>query len=239
MSIKYAYLKEHTWLYRRNYPEDVAMVLGSRTLKQSLKTSDTKTARARVQEVNLRFEAIVRDCRHGIEVALAGPSGATSWGEDRVKRLRSALSTLDLAATPFIQPSKRDASTVGPLVKTYLDKRSNELQHGGFKSVRYSLTLFSSHFAERAATSLSREDGKDFLSLIGQLATVVGKSEASRGLTLTELVAFSRGKEWTSARTQRRTWSQVCHFLDWCDYEGELSANAFKAVRLVTSVKLV
>jgi hypothetical protein len=39
--IKYAYLKDQTWLYRRNYPVDVALVLGSAALKQSLKTSDT------------------------------------------------------------------------------------------------------------------------------------------------------------------------------------------------------
>ncbi len=27
--IRYAYLKGHTWLYRRNYPVDVALALGA------------------------------------------------------------------------------------------------------------------------------------------------------------------------------------------------------------------
>ena len=36
--IRYAYLKGQTWLYRRNYPKDVAALLGQKALKQSLKT---------------------------------------------------------------------------------------------------------------------------------------------------------------------------------------------------------
>ena len=43
--VKYAYLKGQTWLYRRNYPREVGAVLGRQSLKQSLKTSDIKTAR--------------------------------------------------------------------------------------------------------------------------------------------------------------------------------------------------
>ena len=39
-SIKYAYLKGHTWLYRRHYPRDVTVVTGVAALKQSLKTGD-------------------------------------------------------------------------------------------------------------------------------------------------------------------------------------------------------
>ena len=52
--IKYAYLKGHTWLYRRNWPKDVALVLGQQALKQSLKTRDISTARVRAAEVNAR-----------------------------------------------------------------------------------------------------------------------------------------------------------------------------------------
>jgi len=63
--IKYAYLKEHTWLYRRNYPKDVALVLGTAALKQSLKTGDVKTARTRAAEVNARFEGLVQTARSG------------------------------------------------------------------------------------------------------------------------------------------------------------------------------
>lgn len=38
--IRDAYLKGHTWLYRRNYPKDVALALSQRALKQSLKTGE-------------------------------------------------------------------------------------------------------------------------------------------------------------------------------------------------------
>ncbi|MDU8914145.1 hypothetical protein [Aestuariicoccus sp. MJ-SS9] len=43
--IKYAYLKGKTWLYRRNYPADVALALGVQALKQSLKTGDGSVRR--------------------------------------------------------------------------------------------------------------------------------------------------------------------------------------------------
>ena len=49
--IRYAYLKQQTWLFRRNYRADVPLVLRTSALKQSLKTSDAKVARARAAEV--------------------------------------------------------------------------------------------------------------------------------------------------------------------------------------------
>ena len=55
-TIRYAYLKGQTWLYRRNYPKEVAAVLGQQALKQSLKTSDAKVARKRAAEVNARYD---------------------------------------------------------------------------------------------------------------------------------------------------------------------------------------
>jgi Domain of unknown function (DUF6538) len=54
--IRYAYLKGQTWLYRRNYPKEVAALLGQQALKQSLKTSDAKVARLRAAEVNAKYE---------------------------------------------------------------------------------------------------------------------------------------------------------------------------------------
>ena len=65
--IKYAYLKDQTWMYRRNYPRDVALLLGSGALKRSLKTSDPKVARARAAEINVEYESTVDRIRKGIE----------------------------------------------------------------------------------------------------------------------------------------------------------------------------
>ena len=67
--IRYAYLKGHTWLYRRNYPVDVALALGAQALKQSLKTSDRNTARVRAAEVNAKARA-TEDCQKGISAFL-------------------------------------------------------------------------------------------------------------------------------------------------------------------------
>lgn len=39
--IQYAYLKQQTWLYRRNYPKELQPMLGA-AYKQSLKTGDAR-----------------------------------------------------------------------------------------------------------------------------------------------------------------------------------------------------
>ena len=52
--IQYAYLKQQTWIYRRNYPLDVRSLLGVPTFKQSLQTGDAKAARVKVAGL-LRF----------------------------------------------------------------------------------------------------------------------------------------------------------------------------------------
>jgi len=73
--LRYAYLKGHTWLYRRNYPRDVAVVLGSQALKQSLRTGDIATARQRASEVNARYEATVTQVLQGATLVATGASG--------------------------------------------------------------------------------------------------------------------------------------------------------------------
>ena len=70
--IRYAYLKDHTWLFRRHWPKDVALVLGQSVLKQSLKTGDAVTARVRAAETNARFETQVAEVRAGAQKALSG-----------------------------------------------------------------------------------------------------------------------------------------------------------------------
>ncbi|WP_246043912.1 tyrosine-type recombinase/integrase [Ruegeria sediminis] len=91
--------------------------------------------------------------------------------------------------------------------------------------------MFASKFGDRSVCSLSRADGREFLSLIAQLSPMIGKSETTRGLGLDQLVAFSsHGSVTITARTQRRIWSQVNHFLDWVVYEGHLEVNPFRTV---------
>lgn len=249
--IKYAYLKDQTWMYRRNYPKDVSMLIGVRALKQSLKTGDLRVARARAAEVNVSFEATVSRVRTGI---MGCPGVAQSTTEDKGTQLHDLGSTRDalrhLRDTLGLQAddlhkvafegarSVPEITSVEELAKKYLRKRAGELRPGGFKSVRYSVGLFSSKYGELPVTALDRPVGREFLSLLPELSTVIGKSPSTRWLGLDELIAFSKGRrDKICVRTQKRIWSQVNHFLDWTVYEGHLNQNPFRTVLLDGKVK--
>lgn len=238
--IKYAYLKGHTWLYRRNYPKDVAMVLGQQALKQSLKTGSTNTARLRAAEINVRFETIVSKVRESAEETLAEAPG---WVEDTQSALAHLRATLELSGAlsgekgfQVIKP--RAKLLIRDQSRIYLGRRSNELRPSGFKSVRYSVGLFASKYGDQTLCSLSRAEGREFLNLITQLSPVIGKSEKTRGLSLDQLVAFSSfGSARIKTRTQKRIWAQVNHFLDWVVYEGHLEQNPFRTVPFDQKIK--
>ncbi|MBM2295124.1 tyrosine-type recombinase/integrase [Sulfitobacter pseudonitzschiae] len=230
--IKYAYLKGHTWLFRRNYPKDVAMVLGHQAMKQSLKTGDAHTARVRAAEANARYETMIAKVR-GSSEELLSVDGWAQAPETALGRLRA---TLEQSATVTGRPDfgrikARERVPIRDVGRVYLGRRSNELRPGGFKSVRYSVGLFLSKYAERSVCSLTRADGREFLALVCQLSPLIGKSETTRGLSLDRLVAFSElGSARITVRTQKRIWSQVNHFLDWVVYEGHLEQNPFRTV---------
>ncbi|SMO81759.1 hypothetical protein SAMN06265173_1161 [Thalassovita litoralis] len=102
MRIAYAYLKQQTWLYRRNYPKVLQPVLGQ-ALKQSLKTGDAKEAKVRAAEVNALYETIVAKAREGIvqgrpePVKVAPPDKQSFFGKQRMTAM-SALRTLNYPA---------------------------------------------------------------------------------------------------------------------------------------------
>jgi hypothetical protein len=200
--IKYAYLSGQVWLYRRNYPEDVQLALGSQALKQSLKTGDAKLARSRALEVNARYEDLVVKTRAGVEAALPSASqrgteaapATPAWGEASqatLGRLRAALAD---SGIDFVSTTKKPKTRVDDAAKVYLRRRSNELRPGGYKSVRYSVGLFASKFAERPLSTLNREDGRLFLSLLPQLSSVLGKSHRTYKMTLDQSLTFSLGR---------------------------------------------
>ncbi|WP_227258321.1 DUF6538 domain-containing protein [Kangsaoukella pontilimi] len=185
--IKYAYLKDQTWLYRRHYPADVAPVLGARALKRYLKTSDPKVAATRAAELNLEVDRQIKRVRSGVATAL---NGAKTWeheGDRSLTALRAALGsevlTVGGAAYHDTERAVR-VPTVGELAERYLRKRAGELRPGGFKSVRYSVGLFSSKFGDRQITHVTREDGRWFVSVLPNLSRAVGKSRRTRGLGL-------------------------------------------------------
>ena len=234
-SIKYAYLKGHTWLYRRHYPRDVTVVTGTPALKQSLKTGDPTTARVRAAQMNASFEAQVQAIRTGAERAAELP-GWVDHPEAALGHLRATLEAS--GGVRFQSPTVAPVPTVDQLGRTYLDHRSNELRPSGFKSVRYSVGLFLSKYGRLPVTELNRDVGREFLGLVAQLSPFIGRSENSRGLTLYQLVRFSADQPHRiTARTQRRIWSQVNHWIDWVVYEGHLEVNPFRSVRFDPKVR--
>lgn len=215
MRIPYAYLKQQTWLYRRTYPRDLQPVLGS-ALKQSLKTGDAKLARTRAAEVNAKFEEIVAKARAGVTVSRPDP----------VRVARPVFTPTVIIGT----------DPVKDLARSYLNRRSEELRHGGFKSVRYSIGLLVSFYGTRPVGDLTREDGRRFLSLVAQLSPHAGKSYRHRGYGLEQLVRISEGNR-IGARTQKRILSQVNHFLTWAVQSGQLDENPFRSLAVDQKVR--
>ena len=232
--IRYAYLKGHTWLYRRNYPKDVAALLGQKALKQSLKTGDVKLARKRAAEVNTQYEKTVEEALSGA-LSLPSSSGWSRHSEAALARLRDSLQHSERAA--FTKRVTKE-TTVESASRKYLHRRIRELRPGGFKSVRYSVELFASKHVEKKLSELVKEDGKEFLSLISKLSANIGKSQTTRGLSLDAAVTWSIGRQdHITGRTQRRIWGQVNHWLTWCVYEDLLEANPFTHVRFDAKIR--
>lgn len=213
--IQYAYLKQQTWLYRRNYPKELQAVLGA-AYKQSLKTGDARVAKARAAEVNAKYEEIIAKAKAGGLVEKPQP--------------------VRIAAPAFAPVTIIGRVTVAELGKQYLNRRSNELQHGGFKSVRFSIGLFVSVYGARPIGALTREEALAFVRKVAGLGRHVGKSYRTKGYGLERLLAASEGPT-ISPQTQRRIVGQVGHFLDWAVYEGQVISNPFKTVRVEAKAK--
>ena len=168
---------------------------------------------------------------------------AYSWpldGEERSEQPLARLrDTLEASGRVLFADAKtRPRVTVGELARDYLNHRSDQLRPGGFKSVRYSVGLFASKFGDHQASSITREEGRVFLSLLPRLSKIIGKSPSTQGLSLDAAVAWSAtDRRWIVPRTQRRIWSQVNHFLDWAVYQGHLASNPFKTVSFEAKVR--
>jgi len=216
-SIKYAYRKGQTWLYRRTYPKDLQPVLGS-SLKQSLKTVDLREAKARVSEVNAAYEDIVAKARDALKAEGLGA--------------KQGPITLPVAY-PRFSLGRTGQETVSNLARPYLSGKSDTLSPGGFKSHRFSLGLFVSRYGSRRIGSLSRLDGISFLNEIRALSPDRGKSFSLKGASLAELVALSQGNSRKiTPQTQKRIWSQVTQFMAWAVREGHLDQTPFGALQV-------
>lgn len=250
IKMKYAYLNNQTWMYRRHYPKDVQVLLGTKCLKQTLKTSDVKEARSRIVEANSRFEDIVRKARAGVEGVEVGnlstvptslsPAATPEeiWEEASkatAAALRATLAGERVKLDPVVfltAAEKEKHKTVSEVAEIYRRKRSAEMRPSGYKSVKYMLRLFVSKYGDTPTPHLVRDDGKWYLSAIKELSPHVAKSYRSTGLGLDALLELSQyDHRKIAVPTQKRIWRQTNHFLNWAVYEGHLESNPFQKVR--------
>ena len=215
IQIKYAYRRHNTWTYRRTYPQHLRDILGS-SLKQSLKTSDAKIARKRVEELNTKFTDIVQEAEtHAAQNDTPSESRQIGVAVPRYHRARL------LGQRP-----------VAELAARYLTEASERLRPGSYKSVRFALELLVSHAGEAQARDLSQALGREVLGYISRLSPNVRKYSDARGASLADLVALSKECEATTLKpqTQARIWGQLQHFLDWYVQSGELEANPWEGL---------
>ena len=223
--IKYAYKRHNTWVYRRTYPKHLQHLLGS-SLKQSLKTADAKTAKARVAELNQTFTNIVKEAEQHVS-ANTGQTGAiisTSCGAAADPR-------------PCIErPRYHHARLVGErlvkdLAKAYLTYESERLRPGSYKAIRFATELLLSHLGTHKLGDITQAQGREVLSLITQLSPNVRKYSKGQSASLTQLASLSAKLEpghTLAPQTQGRIWKHMLQVFDWCVEQGELTANPWE-----------
>ena len=220
--IKYAYKKHNTWVYRRVYPKPLQPLLGS-ALKQSLKTGDATQAKARVAELNQTFTTIIKEAQaHALATSNTAPATAAQGprlavGRPRYQRARLVGERL-----------------VAELALAYLAEVSQRLRPGSFKSVRFALSLLTSHLGRHPVGDLSLSHGKEVLGYITRLSPNVRKYRQGKEAGLVELANLSVASEGITLtpQTQARILKQMSQFLDWCVGEGELEANPWEPLKV-------
>ena len=218
--IKYAYKRHNTWVYRRTYPQNLQPLLGS-SLKQSLKTADAKTAKARVAELNQTYTNIIKEAEQHVS-ANTGKA--------------SANSTDNSVRVPVARPRYHHARFVGErlvkdLAAEYLTYQSERLRPGSLKAVRFATELLVSHLGGTKAGDITQAQGREVLTLITQLSPNVRKHSQAKGISLTQLAELSAELEpgrTLAPQTQGRIWKHMLQVFDWCVEQGELSSNPWE-----------
>ncbi len=220
--IKYAYKKHNTWIYRRVYPKPLQPLLGT-ALKQSLKTGDATQAKTRVAELNQTFTTIIKEAQaHALATPHTTSPTATQGPRLAVGRPRSQRARLV------------GELLVAELALAYLGETSERLRPGSYKSVRFALSLLTSHLGKHPVGDLSLTHGKEVLGYITQLSPNVRKYRDGKEAGLVDLANLSVASEGITLapQTQARILKQMSQFLDWCVGEGELGANPWEALKV-------
>ena len=218
--IKYAYKRHNTWVYRRTYPQHLQPLLGS-SLKQSLKTADAKTAKARVAELNQTYQSIVKEAEQHVSANTGKASANTTSNSVRV---------------PMARPRYHHARFVGErlvrdMAKAYLTYQSERLRPGSYKAIRFATELLVSHLGTTKLGHITHTQGREVLSLIAQLSPNVRKYSKGQSASLTQLASLSAELEPGTSlapQTQARIWKHMLYVFDWCVEQGELSTNPWE-----------
>ena len=218
--IKYAYKRYNTWVYRRTYPQHLQHLLGS-SLKQSLKTADATTAKARVAELNETFTNIVKEAEQHVSTN-TGQTGANS--------------TDNSVRVPVARPRYHHACLLGErlvkdLAACYLTCQSERLRPGSFKAIRFATELLVSHLGTTKVGEITQAQGREVLSLIALLSPNVRKYSKGQAASLPQLAKFSAKLEpghTLAPQTQARIWKHMLQVFDWCVEQGEVSTNPWE-----------
>ena len=218
--IKYAYKRHNTWVYRTTYPQHLQSLLGS-SLKQSLKTADAKTAKARVAELNQTFINIVKEAEQHV---------SANTGKD------FANSTDHSVRVPLARPRYHHARFVGErlvkgLAAVYLTYQSERLRPGSYKAVRFATELLVSHLRTNKLGDITQAQGREVLSLIAQLSPNVRKHAKAKEASLNQLAELSAELEpghTLAPQTQARIWKHMLQVFDWCVEQGEFTTNPWE-----------
>ena len=237
--IKYAYKRHNTWVYRRTYPKHLQEYLGS-SLKQSLKTADAKTAKARVAELNQTFTKIVKEAEAHVSAHHSHPA-ASEQGASRSDSYDTAEPRTDGALRPAVKrpryprPRLLGDRRLAELAGEYLAIQTERLRPGSYKAVRFALGLLTSHVGGVQSMDITPQVGREILGYVSKLSPNARKYRDGKQASLQELVKLSQKVEPDSTltpQTQSRILKHMQQFLDWCVQEGELEANPWAHLRV-------
>ena len=232
--IMYASLQHNTWVYRRTYPRHLQPLLGS-SLKQSLKTTDARVAKARVEELNATFAKVVSEA----EASLTANNQTTTPANAPTSTPATTPDTLQLHVTRprYTRVLLQGDKTVAEMAKAYLEEQSQRLRPGSYKSVRFAMDLLTSHLGPIPLNALTQAQGREVLSLISRLSPNIRKYRVAWGQPLTQLARLSGELEsqTLTTKTQGRIWEQMTGFLTWAVQQGELSANPWERLTLLAT----
>ena len=223
--IKYAYKRHNTWVYRRTYPQHLQPLLGS-SLKQSLKTADAKTAKARVAELNQTFTNIVKEAEQHVS-ANTGQTGAII-----PNTCGASADPRPCIERPRYQPVRLLGDRrLDKLATEYLSYQSERLRPGSYKAVRFATELLVSHLGKTKVGEITQAQGREVVSLITQLSPNVRKYSKGQTASLTQLAKLSAVLEpghSLAPQTHARIWKHMLQVFDWCVEQGALTTNPWE-----------